>query len=236
MLGLSLGTTIKSNPSGIFQLSDVSGLQIWLRKASFITFDQHGVSKWEDISGNNNDATQSSNGKKPSYEDGNGDEVIFDGHNDSLNFNTELNLGAFTICLVVNPDESHTLLNESPIGRAGNDQIKMYRGGSSSRIALKANSVQSDINPMTASFPTSQFLLTCIREASGKFKVRINKSEVGNVATDVTDLFDITQIGSGGISTTEFGGSINEVAVFNLELTGVELNNVETNISNRNAI
>lgn len=234
MLALNLGTTIKSNPSGIFQLSDVSGLQIWLRKASFITFDQHGVSKWEDISGNSNDATQSTNGKKPQYQSGN--EVIFDGTNDIMSFDTQINLGAFTVVLVINPDESESLSNEAPIGKGGNDQIKMYRGGANNRIALKANGVQYDINPMSASFPTSQFLLTCIRETGGRFKVRINKSEVGAVVTDVANLFDITQIGSGDVNTTEFNGSINEVAVWNVELTGTNLSNAENNISDRNGI
>ena len=234
MLALNLGTTIKSNPSGIFQLSDVSGLEIWLRKASFITFDQHGVSKWEDISGNSNDATQSTNGKKPQYQSGN--EVIFDGTNDIMSFDTQINLGAFTVVLVINPDESESLSNEAPIGKGGNDQIKMYRGGANNRIALKANGVQYDINPMSASFPTSQFLLTCIRETGGRFKVRINKSEVGAVVTDVANLFDITQIGSGDVNTTEFNGSINEVAVWNVELTGTNLSNAENNISDRNGI
>ena len=234
MLALNLGTTIKSNPSGIFQLSDVSGLQIWLRKASFITFDQHGVSKWEDISGNSNDATQSTNGKKPQYQSGN--EVIFDGTNDIMSFDTQINLGAFTVVLVINPDESESLSNEAPIGKGGNDQIKMYRGCANNRIALKANGVQYDINPMSASFPTSQFLLTCIRETGGRFKVRINKSEVGAVVTDVANLFDITQIGSGDVNTTEFNGSINEVAVSNVELTGTNLSNAENNISDRNGI
>ena len=161
--------------------------------------------------------------------------VYFDG-NDTLDLGTQLNLGVFTIIIAIDPDETESLSNESPLGKGGNDQIKMYRGGANNRIALKSNGIQKDINPMSTTFPTSQFLLTCIREASGRFRVRINKSEVGAVVTDVTDLFDITQIGSGGVSTTEFNGSINEIAIWDTELTGTSLSNAENNISDRNGI
>lgn len=233
MLGLSYGLGLKPNASGVFQCTDIAGLQLWFRRQSFITHDTDGISKWEDISGNNNDATQSTAANKPII--GSGSTVYFDG-NDTLDLGTQLNLGAFTIIIAIDPDESQALSNEAPLGKGGNDQIKMYRGGANNRIALKANGVQKDINPMSTTFPTSQFLLTCIRAADGRFRVRINKSEVGAIVTDVTDLFDITQIGSGAISTTEFNGSINEIAVWNVELTGTNLSNAENNISDRNGI
>ena len=233
MLGLNLGLGLKPNASGVFQCTDIARLQLWLRRQSFITHDTDGISKWEDISGNNNDVTQSSTANKPRLS-GSGS-VDFDG-NDTLDLGTQLNLGAFTIIMAIDPDESESLSNEAPLGKGGNDQIKMYRGGANNRIALKSNGVQKDINPMSTTFPTSQFLLTCVREAGGRFRVRINKSEVGAVVTDATDLFDITQIGSGAISTTEFNGSINEIAIWNVELTGTNLSNAENNISDRNGI
>ena len=233
MLGLNLGLGLKPNASGVFQCTDIARLQLWLRRQSFITHDTDGISKWEDISGNNNDVTQSSTANKPRLS-GSGS-VDFDG-NDTLDLGTQLNLGAFTIIMAIDPDESESLSNEAPLGKGGNDQIKMYRGGANNRIALKSHGVQKDINPMSTTFPTSQFLLTCVREAGGTFRVRINKSEVGAVVTDATDLFDITQIGSGAISTTEFNGSINEIAIWNVELTGTNLGNAENNISDRNGI
>jgi hypothetical protein len=136
----------------------------------------------------------------------------------------------------MNPDETGTLTNDAPLGRAGNDVIKMYRGGDDERIALRANGVQSEINPMSQAFPTTQFLLTCIRNAAGLFTVRINGTEVGGVATTITDLFDITQIGSGDIANTQFSGNLNEFAIWNVELTGSDLTNAESDIISRNAI
>ena len=233
MLGFNYALKLESKPSGVFQCTDITGLQLWFRRQSFITHDADGISKWEDISGNNNDATQSDNAKKPRYSGAL--TVDFEGHN-TLTLGSQINLGAFTIIMAINPDETQTLTNEAPLGKGGNDQIKMYRGGANNRIALKANGVQSDINPMGTTFPTSQFLLTCVREAGGRFRVRINKSEVGAVVTDVTDLFDITQIGSGDITTTEFNGSINEIAVWDREINATDLTNAENNISSRNGI
>ena len=233
MLGLSYRLGLKPNASGVFQCTDITGLQLWFRRQSFITHDTGVISKWEDISGNNNDATQSDNAKKPRYSGAL--TVDFEGHN-TLTLGSQINLGAFTIIMAINPDETQTLTNEAPLGKGGNDQIKMYRGGANNRIALKANGVQSDINPMGTTFPTSQFLLTCVREAGGRFRVRINKSEVGAVVTDVTDLFDITQIGSGDITTTEFNGEINEIAIWDREINATDLTNAENNISSRNGI
>ena len=233
MLGLSYRLGLKPNASGVFQCTDITGLQLWFRRQSFITHDTDGISKWEDISGNNNDASQSDDAKKPRYSGAL--TVDFEGHN-TLTLGSQINLGAFTVIIAIDPAESATLTNEAPLGKGGNDQIKMYRGGANNRIALKANGVQSDINPMGTTFPTSQFLLTCIREAGGRFKVRINKSEVGAVVTDVTDLFDITQIGSGDVSTTEFNGAINEIAVWDREINSTDLTNAENNISDRNGI
>lgn len=233
MLGFNYALKLESKPSGVFQCTDISGLLIWFRRLSYITHDTDGISKWEDISGNNNDATQSDDAKKPRYSGAS--TVDFEG-DDTLTLGGELNLRDFTIIMAIDPAETATLTNEAPIGKAGNDQIKMYRGADNRRIALKANGVQSDINPMSTTFPTSEFLLTCIRESDGTFRVRINQSEVGSVATNITDLFDISQIGSGDVSATEFNGSINEIAVWSTELTGTNLTNAENNISSRNGI
>ena len=214
-------------------LLDIAGLQVWLKRDTGITFNASGVSLWEDQTSNENDASQSRDSNKPSYTAGG--KITFDGSNDTMLI-SEINLGAFTICIALNPDETGTLTNDAPLGRAGNDIIKMYRAGDDERIALKANGVQSEINPMSEAFPTSQFLLTCIRNAAGLFIVRINGTQVGTVATDVTDLFDVTQIGSGDIAATQFSGNLNEFAIWNVELSGSDLTNAETDIISRNAI
>ena len=215
-------------------LLDIAGLTLWLKRDTGITFTAAGVSEWTDLTTNNNDASQTRDNNKPAYTSGG--KITFDGSDDTMTLNSEINLGAFTICIALNPDETGTLTNDAPLGRAGNDVIKMYRGGDDERIALRANGVQSEINPMSQAFPTTQFLLTCIRNAAGLFTVRINGTEVGGVATTITDLFDVTQIGSGDIANTQFSGNLNEFAIWNVELTGSDLTNAESDIISRNAI
>jgi len=225
---------IQNKVNTAINLLDIAGLQVWLKRDTGITFSGTGVSEWLDSTTNNNDATQTRDGNKPAYSTGG--KVTFDGSSDTMTIDSQINLGAFTICIAMNPDESGTLTNDAPLGRAGNDLIKLYRAGDDERIALKANGVQSDINPMSQAFPTAQFLLTCIRNAAGLFIVRINGTQVGTVATTVTNLFDVTQIGSGDISNTQFSGNLNEFAIWNVELSGSDLTNAESDITSRNSI
>ncbi len=225
---------LQTKVSAGINLLDITGLQVWLKNDTDITFDSNGVSQWQDQTSNNNHAVQSRDGNKPLYNAG---RVVFDGSDDTMTLTTQINLGAFTIIMALNPDEAGTLSNDAPLGRAGNDVIKMYRAADDERIGIKANGVASEINPMSSAFPTAQFLLTCTRNASsGLFTTRINGSAVGSVATTITNLFDVTQIGSGDISNTQYSGNINEVAIFNVELTGSDLTNAEADITSRNGI
>lgn len=229
---LGLGNSITSFETASINLLDITGLQVWLKNNTSITFDGTGVSQWQDQTSNNNHALQSRDDNKPAYSSG---KVVFDGSNDTMTLTTQINLGAFTIFIAMNPDEAGTLANDAPLGRAGNDVIKMYRASDDERIGIKANGVASEIT-MSSAFPTTQFLLTCIRNAAGLFIVRINGTQVGSVSTDVTNLFDVTQIGSGDISNTQFSGNLNEFAIFNVELTGSNLTEAEADIKTRNGI
>ena len=149
---------------------------------------------------------------------------------------TQLTLSVFTVIIAMNPDETVTLENESPLGKGGNDIIKLYRGQDNERIALKANGVQSEINPMSEPFPTSQFLLTCQRDAAGLFTVRFNGTQVGGASSVITNLYDINQIGSGSIANAQFSGDLNEIAIFSSALSLSDLQKAEADIINRNNI
>jgi len=225
---------LQTKVSAGINLLDITGLQVWLKNDTDITFDGNGVSEWQDQTSNNNHAVQSRDGNKPAYNAG---RVVFDGSDDTLLLSSEVNLGAFTIILACDLDEAGTLSNDGALGRAGNDVLKLYRGSDDERIGLRANGVNYEINPMSTAYPTTKFLLTCTRNAiSGLWSTRINGTQVGAVATTITDLFDVTQIGSGDISNTQYSGDLNEVAIWNVELTGSDLTNAEADITSRNGI
>ena len=46
----------------------------------------------------------------------------------------------------MNPDETGTLTNDAPLGRAGNDVIKMYRAGDDEDSTLLRESMRTSIN------------------------------------------------------------------------------------------
>ena len=217
-----------------FKLTDIARLDVWLKRNTGITQAGTALSAWADQSGNNNDATQSTGTDQPTVSASG--RVTFDGVREVLNLDTQLTLSVFTVIIAMNPDETVTLENESPLGKGGNDIIKLYRGQDNERIALKANGVQSEINPMSEPFPTSQFLLTCQRDAAGLFTVRFNGTQVGAASSVITNLYDINQIGSGSIANAQFSGDLNEIAIFSAAISLSDLQKAEADIINRNNI
>ena len=97
---------LQTKVSAGINLLDIAGLQVWLKNDTDITFNASGVSLWEDQTSNGNDAYQSRDTNKPSYTAGG--KITFDGVNDTMLI-SEINLGAFTICIALNPDETGTL-------------------------------------------------------------------------------------------------------------------------------
>ncbi len=64
------GDYVKSNTSSftIFSLNSISGLQLWLRADSAVTYNgSYKVSQWNDCSGNNFNASQATSGIQPTY-------------------------------------------------------------------------------------------------------------------------------------------------------------------------
>jgi len=229
---MQLGNSLKlNNRLKAFSPLDFEGLEVWLRSGVGVTKSGDSVTSWADQSANGNDAIQPTSANQPTSTT-NG-RVTFDGVRQFLGLETQLNLDAFTIIMHLDPDEAGTLSNDAPLGKGGNDVIKMYRAADNERIAIKANGVQSEINPMQqdsedVSFPTQPFLLTCIRTTSNVFKVRLNGVESGSVTSAISDVFDVTQIGSGAIASTQYSGDILSVAIFKSELVGTDLTRCES--------
>ena len=214
-----------------FSLGDITGLKAWYKFKTGITTSSGNVTNWSDSSGNTSEDMELVNG---------GTTVPYNSTTGALDFNTadkgimgtssdQLNLGAFTIFGVVDIVESGAA-NEAVLGRAGNDEFRLFRGGASANARLRANGVNYDIN-MSSSLPTGKFLFTLIRESGGDLDIRINGVNKGNVSTTITDLFDFTKIGNGATDSLVF-----EVAIYNTELSVANINAVEANINSRNGL
>jgi hypothetical protein len=213
-----------------FILTEVSGLKAWYKLKTGITLSSGNVTEWADSSGNTTEDMDLSNSGTIAYNSITG----------ALDFNTtdksilvtssdELNLGAFTIFGVVDVVESGAS-NEAVIGRAGNDEFRLFRGGASANARLRANGVNYDIN-MSSDLPTGKFLFTLTRASSGSVNIRIDGTQQGTVASDIANLFDFTRIGNGATDSL-----IYEIAIYDTELSSTDRDAVEANINSRNGL
>ncbi|MEI7597401.1 MAG: PKD domain-containing protein [Bacteroidota bacterium] len=96
---------ISTNIFAQFKPSDISGLQLWLRADTNLTFNGTTISAWKDCSGNNLSFTQASASSQPiqTLNKINGKAVItFDGINDFLSGGNVLNFGtnSYTVFIV----------------------------------------------------------------------------------------------------------------------------------------
>lgn len=83
-----LGFTRRTAGGGGFTPADIAGLALWLDASQIVGLsDGDPVATWADESGNSNDATQGTSGRRPTYQTGeiNGLPVVrFDGADDRL--------------------------------------------------------------------------------------------------------------------------------------------------------
>lgn len=222
---------LKNRVVSPFSITDVAGLKAWYQLKTGQTVSSGNLTAWADSSGN-------------TTEDMDLDVVTnvipIDTSTGAVNFNStnkgaistsgdQLNLGAFTIIGVVDVVESGAS-NEAVLGRAGNDEFRLFRGSASANMRLRANGINYDIN-MSAALPTGKFMFTLSRASNGTLDIRIDSVSKGNVATTITDLFDFTRLGNG--STDSF---MYEIAIFNVELSSADREAVEGDIKTRNGI
>ena len=240
MLGLGNSISLSSAPSAAPVVGEIApdNLKIWLKRGTGQTSSGGKLSNWADSSGNSNSFFQSTESLKPSIS---GDEVDFNNTSTFLVINLAQgtqSFGAFTFMHILNPNESVTLDDEFVFGVGSQDGLVIYKDENNSRIAINKNNSSTIIN-LSSSFPVgdNDFLLTTTRDSSGNIAVRINGTQVGTGTDTISNLFNLFAIGlptSG--SDTSYGGQINEVVVYNTNLTGSDLTNAENDVMNRSGI
>jgi hypothetical protein len=225
---------LKSRVATAFNMADNSNLKAWYKFKTGITVDgNNDVSLWADSS---NNTTQNMD-IAPAGAD---NDVAYNASTGALTFATvdksflitagdELNLGAFTIFGVIDVTESGAA-NEAVIGRAGNDEFRLYRGGGSNQARLRANGVNYDLN-LSSSLPTGKFLFTVSRSSSGSINLRIDSNQEATTSSDVTNLFDFTRVGNGATDSIMY-----EIAIYDVELNSTLRDEIEANIKTRNGL
>ena len=143
----------------------------------------------------------------------------------------QLNLLFFSIFGVIDVVEAGAS-NEVVIGRAGNDELRFFRGNDASKIRLRLDGDIYDID-MSDPVPTGKFLFTLTREGDGTVRIRINGVEKGSVATTLLppSFFDFLRLGNGSTDCLMY-----EIVIFNNILNSSEITAVEADIINRTGV
>ncbi|MAN64455.1 MAG: hypothetical protein CMI60_21190 [Parvibaculum sp.] len=235
-LGLGLGHIFNnSSPTGSFELTNLSGLKLWLKYDTGITLNGSSVSSWADQSGESNNAAQATSSRQPNY--GSGD-IRFDGTDDRFDLTSQISLSSFSTFMVINPDATASM---GVFGSASNQCIRVHQGGDADRVTVKGVAGDSDQLNLTQDLPQGNFLLSVTRNGGGStdnVRVFINTTDVTDTARDsmIPAPLTVNTVGSCTAAFLPFDGTINELAIYNTLLTGDEISDVQNNIMSRNGL
>jgi hypothetical protein len=225
---LSRSLTLRSRVSSSFAITDVSGLQLWLKHNTGQGAITDGI-QWDDSSGNNRHASQTTDAQEGSGFSG-GAFVTDAGNQDNLDLATTFDLtGAYHIFVVLNLSEES---DETFVSSVNNTSfIRFAQGGTATAYRMKNGGTTLNLT-LSSGFGTSKAIAEVSRNASNSITVLKDGSSLGTGTGSGTFAFE--QIGTSSQSVTS--GEIHEVVVFNTLLTGSDLTNVRNDIADRNGI
>jgi len=234
MLGLGLNIA-KPYMLHEFDILSIDGLKMWYERNQAILFREFHVQEWHNHPSlsSDYDLGQTDVNTMPTITNVYGSEGYrFQGLNE-LETNAQFDFSEFTIVITINLNEDTTLTNEGLLGRGLNDLIKLYRGGSPTRIGYKLVGTNYDGNNMDFAYPTGDFVISFVRFHNGTSRIRINGEQVEGLVTDIKLPLRYAQIGSGTLSGVGLDAVIYEVAMFETDLSEYDLINVEDYLLSR---
>jgi len=228
MLGLS-NSVSGSSYTSLDLKEATSSLELWLKNDTGVT-----TAKWDDSSGNDNHATQSTESNQAAVSGGGLDfEGTESDHYDLTSTITIANQGGFCLAMVVDLET----LSGTVLSKDGFDQFR-FIDGTKFRFRSDTNNVTTDFVFESGTFDTSKalFLLNRTASATNKFTFMKNGTTLtADVDTSTNEAdgenpggIEFTVLGSRDGSVNFFDGIIHEVAVWNRSLTGTEIADVNS--------
>lgn len=203
--------------------TDVDGLVIWHKNDTNIA-----VGQWNDSSGNNNHATQSTSGNQASIDKGG---FHFDGSDDYYEYGTQLNIGAsegYTLAMVYHLD-SHSVKNVV-FSKDANSTFFEFFDGDTVRINYGGNVVNLNGGTHEAG---SDRILVVTRESDGTHRLFENGSDTQVTTGSQTGAAVWENFGIRNDNDRPFNGKIYEIMVWdNVTLGGSDLTNLNTYLKN----
>ena len=231
MLGLGNTVTGGAALEEPFTPSQVSDLSLWFDNGVGVT-----AAQWDDSSGNNNHAAQSTSGEQATVTDGG---LQFEGdNNDHYDLTTGIDIGnnnPWTVFVVLNMqsyDSQNTILGRS--GSANDRFLEMqnadqmrYRQTGTTAVLKFADS---------GNFPLStKYLITVTKDSSRNLVVRKNGSVLTQAGSSGNPCgngaFTTNQFGGRGNSPDrDFDGIIYELLLYEKLCSSDELSNIENHL------
>jgi len=203
--------------------TDVDGLVLWHKNDTNIA-----VGQWNDSSGNNNHATQSTSGNQASIDKGG---FHFDGSDDYYEYGTQLNIGAsegYTLAMVYHLD-SHSVKNVV-FSKDANSTFFEFFDADTVRVNYGGNVINLNGGTHEAG---SDNILVVTRETDGTHRLFENGSDTQVTTGSQTGAAVWENFGIRNDNDRPFNGKIYEIMVWdNVTLGGSDLTNLNTYLKN----
>ena len=203
--------------------SDVAGLTVWHRNNTNVA-----VGQWNDQSGNNRHAVQSTSGNQAAVSDGG---LYFDGTDDYYEYDAAVNIGnseAYTLAIVYNLDS--TSVKNTVFSKNANSTFFEFFDADTLRINYVGSSIQ--LNNGTHTAGSTRSLIVTRAATTGAHKLYEGSDTVVATATQ-TGVGEWENLGVRNDNDRWFDGKIYEVMVWdNVEMTGTNLDNLIQYINN----
>jgi hypothetical protein len=222
-LGIALGA-----PSFVPSAFDINSLspELWLKFNEGQGAITDGI-QWDDQSGNNRHASQTTDAQEGSGFSG-GAFVTDAGSQDNLDLASTFNLtGAYHMFVVLNLSEES---NETFVSSVDNSSfIRFAQGGTAANYRMKNGGTTLNIT-LSGGFGTEKAIAEVSRDGSNNLRVSRNGTVLGSGTGSGTFAFEQIGTSSNGVTS----GEIHEVVVFDSLLSTENAADVRNDIADRN--
>ena len=236
-LGLGLGASQSSYIS--FLPTDISNLALWLQNGVGVT-----AAKWDDSSGNNNHATQSTEGDQATVSGGGLDFTASESdHYDLTSTITIAQNQGFCVAIVMDTDSSS---NNYIFSKESSDQIQIKNAQTFSIKANDPGNIVTDIVAASGTFGNQKQLILVNRSAgaSNRFSVFKDGSAVtidsdnssNEAAGENPNGFDINVLGAKAGTSDFFDGIMFEVLFFDKGLSSTEISDLNDYLTSKHGL
>tara|TARA_R110002020_G_scaffold48725_1_gene138838 strand:- start:617 stop:1309 length:693 start_codon:yes stop_codon:yes gene_type:complete len=204
--------------------TDVNGLVVWHKNGTGVD-----AAQWDDSSGNNNHAAQSTSGNQASEEKGG---LHFDGSDDFYEYSTQLNIGAsegYTLAMVYHLDD--TDVKNTVFSKDANSTFVEFFDEDTVRINYAGSVV--NLNGGTHEAGTDHILVITRAATTGAHRTFENGSDTIVATGTQTGIGLWENLGIRNDNDRAFNGKIYEIMVWdNVVLAGDDLTNLNTYLTN----